>query len=342
MPPALSILVVTNLWPENGGFRGIFVKEQVDSLRALGHHVDVEVVGQSKGRVDYLLAASRVRRRVRYRRYDVIHIHYGLTALAARFAGRTPRVLTQHGSDVHQRWQRLATWLGSGGLAARIFVSERIAGLAGRSGHVLQGGVDFSLFAPVDRMTARDKLNIDTDGPVVLFGARPDQEAKRYDVFRSVLTLLAERGLPVRELVLAEPGQPRRDVPLKFAAADLLLFTSRQGHEGSPTVVKEAIVMGLPVVSTDVGDVAQLLEQVTPSAVVAFPEDWPSPRATAEVVRQLAEHAETILRAGQRSNGRERSGWLDSTTVAQRLVEIYRAEIYRAEISRTGGAASAR
>jgi glycosyltransferase involved in cell wall biosynthesis len=124
--------------------------------------------------------------------------------------------------------------------------------------------------------------------------------------------------------VLAAPGQARTDVPLKFAAADLLLFTSRQGHEGSPTVVKEATVMGLPVVSTDVGDVAQLLAGITPSAVVAFPPSWPSQRAVDEVVRGLAEHADRILRSGVRSDGRERSAWLDSTEVARRLVEIYR------------------
>jgi teichuronic acid biosynthesis glycosyltransferase TuaC len=324
MTRPLSILVVTNLWPSGGGFRGIFVKEQVESLRSLGHRVDVETVAQSRGRLDYVLAIPRVRRRALAGRYDVIHIHYGLAALAARFCGGTPRILTQHGADVHYRWQRVFTRLGSGGLAERIYVSQRIADLAGRPGTVLQGGVDLALFAPVDRAVARAKLGLDPDGAIVLFGARPDQEAKRYDVFQAVLDTLRARGLTVRELVLAEPGQARSDVPLKFAAADLLLFTSRRGHEGSPTVVKEATVMGLPVVSTDVGDVAQILGDVTPSAVVPFPADWPSRSATDAVIDALAARAERILRDGTRSDGREKNAWLDSTAVAHRLVEIYR------------------
>ena len=106
-------------------------------------------------------------------------------------------------------------------------------------------------------------------------------------------------------------------VPLKFAAADLLLFTSRRGHEGSPTVVKEALAMGLPVVSTDVGDVAELLDGVTPSAVVPFPA------GPAELVGSLADAAAEVLRAGTRSDGRQRRSWLDSTRIAQRVAAVY-------------------
>ena len=305
------VLVVTNLWPENGGYRGIFVREQVDALRALGYPVDVEVVAQSRGRRDYAFAAPRIRRRARG--YDLVHVHYGLSAFAARFAGRVPRVLTLHGSDVQVRWQAAATRLGSGGVARRIYVSRRLAEAAGEPGGlVIPGGVDFGLFTPVDRTLARQRLGLDPTAPIALFGADPRQVAKRYDVFRAVLDRLR-----VEELVLAEPGQPRSVVPLKFAAADLLLFTSRRGHEGSPTVVKEALAMGLPVVSTDVGDVAELLDGVTPSAVVPFPA------GPAELVGSLADAAAEVLRAGTRSDGRQRRSWLDSTRIAQRVAAVY-------------------
>jgi glycosyltransferase involved in cell wall biosynthesis len=321
----LRILVVTNLWPEGGGFRGIFVREQVEALRAIGHHVDVEVVAQSRGRADYLTAAPRVRRRVRSGRYDVVHVHYGLAALAARFTGGVPRVLTLHGSDVWSPWQSLCTRLGSGGVARRIYVSRRVAGIAGDpTATVIPGGVDFGLFTPVDRATARARLGIDHDRPIVLFGARPEQPAKRYDIFRAVVDALRAGGRPVEELVLAAPGQPRSDVPLKFAAADLLLFTSRREHEGSPTVVKEATVMGLPVVSTDVGDVTTVLDGVAPAAVVPFPAGWPDAAAVHELVETLADRAAAVLDQRIRSNGRQRAGWLDATTVARRVADVYR------------------
>jgi glycosyltransferase involved in cell wall biosynthesis len=319
----LRVLVVTNLWPEDGGFRGIFVKEQVDAVRALGHHVDVEVVAQARGRADYLLAAPRVRRRARD--YDVVHVHYGLAALAARFAGDVPRVLTLHGSDVNVPWQAFATRLGSGALARRVYVSDRLAAAAGdRTGVVIPGGVDFTRFTPIDRAEARARLGLDPAVPVALFGARRRQARKRYDVFRAVVDALRERGLPVQELVLAEPRPQRGDVPLRFAASDVLLFTSEHGHEGSPTVVKEAAVMGLPVVTTDVGDVSRVLDGVVPSAVVAFPPGWPGDGARRELVAALTHHAAAVLAAPTRSNGRERAAWLDSTLVAQRVVAVYR------------------
>jgi teichuronic acid biosynthesis glycosyltransferase TuaC len=319
----LNILVVTNLWPVGGGFRGIFVAEQVDALRRLGHDVDVEVVAGERGKVDYLVAGGRVRRRVRHGRYDVVHVHYGLTALAGRFAGGVPRVLSLHGSDINTRWQRRVTGLGDRGYAARIYPSRRLADTAGDpAGQVIPSGVDFSLFVPGEPARARAELGLPVAGPagekVVLFGGAPANAVKGYDVFLDVLAALRHRGLPVRALVLVEPGQPRSAVVTKMAAADALLFTSRRGAEGSPMVVKEAAAVGLPVVSVDVGDVAEVLAGITPSAVVPFPP------TRAGLVEALAGRLVDVLAAGGRSDGRDRVAWLDSMEVAQRVVAVYR------------------
>jgi glycosyltransferase involved in cell wall biosynthesis len=322
----LRILVVTNLWPVDGGFQGIFVAEQVDALRRLGHEVDVEVVARERGKLDYVLAGPRVRRRVRQGGYDVVHVHYGLSALAGCFAGRVPRVLSLHGSDVNTPWQRRITRLGDRGYAARIYASRRLAEAAGDAdGEVIPAGVDLSLFTPRDQAQARAQLRLDTDEKVVLFGGLPANAVKGYDVFLDVLAALRARGMSVRELVLVEPGQPRAAVATKMAAADALLFTSRQGAEGSPMVVKEAAAMGLPVVSVDVGDVAEVLAGVTPSAVVPFPP------TRAGLVEALAAPLAEVLATGGRSDGRERIVWLDSLAVAERVVAVYRKAVAGAQ-----------
>lgn len=337
----LRVLVVTNLWPSGGGFKGIFVAEQVDALRRLGHEVDVEVVAGPRGKRDYLLAGARVRQRVRRGGYDVVHVHYGLTALAGCFAGPVPRVLSLHGSDVNTPWQRRATRLGDRGYAARIYPSRRLAGAAGDpAGEVIPSGVDFSLFVPGDQARARAELGlaVDTRGgeKVVLFGGAPANAVKGYDVFLDVLAALRNRGVSVRQLVLVEPGQPRSAVVTKMAAADALLFTSRRGAEGSPMVVKEAAAMGLPVVSVDVGDVAEVLAGVTPSAVVSFPP------TRAGLVEALADRMVEVLAAGGRSNGRDRVAWLDSTAIAQRVVAVYRAAVAGARPGALAGAGAKR
>lgn len=324
-PERIRVLAVTNLWPVGESYRGIFVKEQVEALRRVGVDVDVEVVAQERGKADYLLAAARVRRRARSGAYHLIHVHYGMAAWSARFVRRIPRVLSIYGSDVNVPWQRAVTRIGSMGTAARIYVSPNLAANSGDpAGHVIADGVDFTLFAPGDRAQARAALGIAAHEVAVLFGGHPDNAVKGYDVFTDVLAALRERGLPVREIVLAETGQPRSAVPAKFVAADVLLFTSRKGSEGSPSVIKEASVMGLPVVSVAVGDVAEVLAGVTPSAVVDFPEPWGSGEARAELVTALADRTAEVLGGGERSNGRERNARLDSERVAEQVVAVYR------------------
>jgi teichuronic acid biosynthesis glycosyltransferase TuaC len=326
----LRILTVTNLWPENGEFRGIFVEEQVEAIRQLGHHVDVEVVAQSRGRRDYFLAAPRVRRRVLAGDYDVVHIHFGMTALAARFVGPTPRVLTLHGGDIHIWWQRWLTKLGWGGVAERVYASRRLARSAGHpDATVVACGVDPDLFRPVPQAAARAELGIDHDDPIVLFGGVPANPVKGYDVFTAVLDEVRRRGIAVQELVLAEPHQPRTRVAAKFAAADVLLLTSRKGTESGPVVVKEAALTGLPVVSVDVGDVPDVLDGIEPSTVVEWPEPWGTPSATDELVHSLADGVAAVLATRARSNGPEHRDRIDVHSSAVKVTEVYERVLAR-------------
>jgi glycosyltransferase involved in cell wall biosynthesis len=95
-------------------------------------------------------------------------------------------------------------------------------------------------------------------------------------------------------------------------AADVLLLTSHR--EGSPNSVKEAMACNLPVVSVDVGDVAERLETVSPSVVHTEDSDL-----TAALVE--------LLRAGERSNGREIIREISLTGQIDRLVDVYRRAI---------------
>jgi glycosyltransferase involved in cell wall biosynthesis len=91
-------------------------------------------------------------------------------------------------------------------------------------------------------------------------------------------------------------------------AADLLLLTSE--HEGMPNSVKEALACNLPVVSTDVGDVARYLADVTPSAVHDDDE-------------ALAEAVVEILSSGERSNGRSQVEDIRLERTVERLKGVY-------------------
>lgn len=303
--------------------RGIFVTQGRDALLATGRvEVETEVVAQGRGALDYLAANRRVRDRWDRGRFDLAHVHYGLTGLATlTLPSVTPILFTFYGSDVNDPIQRTISVATARRAVRRIFVAQRLADLWPDSKNVvLPNGVDFERCLPQPRSAACAELGLDPTRKHVLFGAHPDNPVKGHDVFLAALERVRARRSDVDELVLTEPGASYARVIAKLNAADVLLFTSRRGAEGSPSVVKEALAVGLPVVSTDVGDVAEMLAGVEPGGVVA----WPSEPSSSEALPDaLALRVGAILDSGRRSDGREKRSRLRQEEVAARLLAIY-------------------
>ena len=307
-------------------FRGIFVTQLWNAIAA---HPDIEpsleIVAQGKGRLDYLTANSRVRQRWRAERYDLAHVHYGLTGLASLFLPKTaPVVATFYGSDIHSTFQRWLSRASLGRASRRIYVSKRLADRwPSLRNEIIPNGVDFDVVAPVDRGLACRELKLDPSREWIVFGGVPANPLKDYGLFQEVMTLVKAKEPRAKELILSERGQMYERVVLKLNAASCLLFTSQRGTEGSPTVVKEALVVGLPVVSVDVGDAPEMLEGIDPGAVVPWPSsNGASPRE--ELAKKLAEQVLAVLRSARRSNGRAMRQNLRQEALVHRLVEIYR------------------
>ena len=85
------------------------------------------------------------------------------------------------------------------------------------------------------------------------------------DLLDSLVALSRELGIDGRVTFLGL----RDDVPDLMAAADTLVLSSR--YEGTPNVVLEALALDLPVISSDVGACAELLER--PDDVIVPPGD---------------------------------------------------------------------
>src|SRR4029077_9065516 len=93
----------------------------------------------------------------------------------------------------------------------------------------------------------------------------------------------------------------RRDVPQLLAASDAFVLTSANG-EGFPNVVAEAMVAGLPVISTDVGDVRRMLGD---TGTIVAPGDRTGMVAA---ITELLALPEEIRRArGERARERARA-----------------------------------
>jgi glycosyltransferase involved in cell wall biosynthesis len=174
------------------------------------------------------------------------------------------------------------------------FAPDRVA--------VVHNGVDTARFAPADKATARARLGLPANAPVVgMFGSfKPQknhamyfraarrildrQPATRFlsvshvpwqpwngaasaDYQASLRALLDELGLGERMVILTN----RDDIDRLYAACDLTVLTSRR--EGTPNVVLESMACGVPVLATDVADNALILDEASGGGVVRLEAD---------------------------------------------------------------------
>ncbi|HXG41156.1 MAG TPA: glycosyltransferase [Dehalococcoidia bacterium] len=321
----MRILVVTNMYPQPGrpAF-GVFVQEQVDSLRRLGLTVDVLFIDGRSSRLNYLWAYPRLWRALSRRRYDVVHAHYifsGLVALAQR---RCPVVLTHHGPEVFMTWQALLCRLFTRFFDQVIVVSEEMRERLGcPRAHVIPCGVDLGLFRPMPRQEARRALGLPPGRRLVLWAGEHSRPEKRWDLVQAAVGLLRCRRDDV-ELVLAS-GRPHSLVPLYMNACDVLLLVS--DAEGSPMVVKEAMACNLPIVSTAVGDVPQVIGD-TEGCYLCSQEPG-----------DIAAKLEMALEFGGRTDGRRKVQHLELGAIARRVAAVYEEAV---EARRAGRAVEVR
>lgn len=144
----------------------------------------------------------------------------------------------------------------------------------------------------------------------VLFGADPGRPRKRYALAQAAVAAAAPRvGFPLELLPLH--GRPHEEIARTMRAGDALLLTSNL--EGSPNVVKEAMASNLRIVSVDVGDTRERLEDVAGCRVTADDSPEALGAALAELLGETGEPA-----------GREAVRELSLEAVAERVRGIYR------------------
>ena len=146
----------------------------------------------------------------------------------------------------------------------------------------------------------------------VLFAGAFNNAVKDPELAKAAINELAIEGVKVELIELK--GYNRDQVNALMYNCDALLMTSKT--EGSPQVIKEAMACGCPIVSVDVGDVAERVSGVEGCYIVPTRE----PKDIAEALRKA------IAFEGK-TNGRERilEMGLSNEQVAERLIAIYQS-----------------
>jgi glycosyltransferase involved in cell wall biosynthesis len=256
------------------------------SLRDLGVVVHIESGRGPKPLFDPIRFVRLVRL-VRRVRPDVVHTHLAVSnvlgTIAARWAG-VPSVTTIHNvQSARGRRARLLDWIElrvlARGRGPIIAVGRRVGALAAqrwprRRVEVVENPAP-SLEPSTDAGAAvRRELLGDREASLLLAIGRLDEQ-KGFDV---LLEAVARLGADQPDVVVAIAGDggldaelrrqtldlgidgrvrflgSRSDVADLFAAADVCVVPSR--WEGLPLVVLEAMTAGVPIVASDVGDVA--------------------------------------------------------------------------------------
>lgn len=244
--------------------------------------------------------------------------------------------LSAHNIFVSARSASLA--MGNGQWAMESNSQSPIANRLQKRYTLLPCGVNLTDDQLLSRSEARSALGIAEHAQIILFAGAFDnavkdaplaQEAvmvlKRMisqplegvDSSGMLLMLSSNNNNPrfVAELELKElKGFSRVQVNHWMCAANCLLLTSKT--EGSPQVIKEAMACGCPIVSVDVGDVAERVSGVEGCYVVRTRE----PKDIAEaLLKAIAHEGKTNGRAHIQEMG------LSNDQVAERLMAIYQS-----------------
>jgi len=322
----MKVLHVTNAYPTaNSPIYGIFVKEQIESLqKSYEFTSDIFFINaREKGKREYIRRLVSLRKKIR--EYDIIHCHHVFCALVVLMVRSKKNkivvsFLSQGTIEFNARYKipladKLYKYIIQN-TDARIFKFGLPNELINdRNSYYIPNGVNMDLFRPMDKLEAKRKLNLALEKRYILFvsSVNVDRPEKRYDKFRATFDILKSKYniLDIEPLLLI--NEKRERVPLYFNASVIHLLTS--DVEGSPNSVKESLACNTPVVSTNVGNVVDLLNNVKNCHV-----------SHSKSPEELAEYCLSVLANSEGVDLKEViiKLRLDMRSVAERIIQVYK------------------
>jgi glycosyltransferase involved in cell wall biosynthesis len=282
----------------------------------------------------------------------IVHVQRPEYALPfVLFCHRSPKIVTLHGRILHGvrlKQSRAVAW--AYGMVESLCLRHTDVVVAVDEGtkdfyekeypwlrdriRVVPIGIDLTRFRMMDRGLMRAKWGFDRAEKVIMFVGRLELEKDLGFLIESFR--IALRQLPAARLVLVGDGRDRSRledlaedmtpekvlfmgaqrpdcIPEILNCADVLTLCSL--YEGSPTTVIEALACGVPVVTTQVGDVAQIIKDSVIGRIV--------PKDTAEYSRAIVDVLSSQDMDGTRQACARAAGEFGFDQIGAHTVKLY-------------------
>lgn len=323
-----------------------------NQVNALGSQV---IPWKIKHAIDFR-SAQQLKKLLREYKIDMVHIHHPRAYWPASQAARAlelPSLATVHVparemasapapllSTKEWAYATIEDWLLRRRIDRVVFVSERVRARTNPIPHAftIPNGIELGRkLQPETRDILRSSLHIPKNSVVLIAVGRLHPQ-KGFDILIKALALLKPTPGTLQLWIVGE-GQERsvleqqtfslnlqdtvrflgarEDIPDLLQAADIFLLPSR--FEGMPYVLLEAMAAGMAVISTDVGEVGNIIEENKTGFLVP-----------AEDATRLAERIKTLwqspqLRTELRTAAIARVSDFELEPLVQRLAAVYNA-----------------
>lgn len=299
-------------------FDGVFIKEQIQYCHD-NYNIDYElfVIDRSGNKYfNYVKSIFQIMKIVVKGDFNLIHVHFGLAGMFLLLKPfiKTPVVITFHGSDIISFKERDGLMQKVSKMAA--YNADRIIILNDKMAKILKKYQFKAVKIPCGINTELFDLkrnNLNNKSFLIGFPSSRKREVKNYPLFKAITDTLKQRKHSIE--IVEFTNFTREEVALNLSKLDCLLMTSHS--EGSPQIIKEAMVCGVPIVTTKVGDVEFLLQGVQNCFVI----DSFKPEPFVEKISQIL----NLLPTERKTNGKEKIAELElnQEAVCTKIYKVY-------------------
>ena len=309
----MKVLIVCS---KNWGKIRPFISEQVDSLSEQDIETDWFYI-EEKGINGYIKMVKKFYQKCNESNPDIIHAHYGYCGFIANLQRKIPVITTYPGSDINFLSRRIISFFSLWLSKRNIFMSnkqfKKVKLLVSSSkNYIIPYGIDYKSFYLIEKNKAKEMFGLSTNKKYALFAG------KFYTAVKNApLAINAVNKIEGIELLELTGTYSREEMCILMNAVDVAIMTSFS--EGSPQFIKEVLLCNCPVVSTDVGDVREVIENMNGCYITTYEEDDVAKKI--EACLSTTKNTSTI---DYRNSIIDRYG-LD--VISKRIVNVYKSVI---------------